>query len=214
MPLRSDELLALVNNEDGVKNSIQDLGYQDVRKRLGRMYLKEKEIVLDTCLFAERKVSLPFVTAHEFAHWVLHRDCAIAAIRAKKSFPEDGTEEAEFSNLRWTSLQWIEWQASKLVAAMLIPKAAAIIAIWTVQSELAINTRKGLLYENSNLSGRVETMAQLSRVSEMFGVSKTVAKIRLRDIGLYHQQTPSEIRTNRSARNPFGTFLELTERIV
>ena len=75
------ELLELVHKEDGAGSTTSDLGFEALRKRLGRMYLRKELIVLDRCLFEERQISLPFVVAHEVAHCDMEQP---------NHFPSDG----------------------------------------------------------------------------------------------------------------------------
>ena len=210
-PLRAAALISLVGDQDGVRTADDDLGLEGLRKCLGRMYLKRKLIVLDRVLFAERQISLPFVMAHEFAHWLLHRDCEIAAIKLQEKFPDDSDEAENPDKLDsgWTSLQFIEWQASKFAAALLIPKMAAIRAIYSVQTDLSIPLRKGVIYENTTAGGRAESEQQLELVAKIFEVSKTVTRIRLADLSLYHQQTPK----SRPASGPGNHFSQLGKNI-
>ncbi|HTB79403.1 MAG TPA: ImmA/IrrE family metallo-endopeptidase [Opitutaceae bacterium] len=205
--LSATELLELVREQDGVTYTINDLGHESLRKLLGRIYPTKKHILLDTCLTQDRVISFPFVAAHEVAHWLLHRDCDITAIRAQESFPDDHdeTEKIDTFEITWTSLQRIEWQANKLAAAFLIPKKAAIHAIYALQTEFGINTRKGIIYKNASPAGSIETYAQIEKVAATFGVSNTVTRIRLKDLGLYHEQSPNMQRPDRTARNPFSS---------
>ena len=140
----------------------------------------------------------------KLAHWLLHRDCSIAVIKQKDEFPGDGeeVEDADKSAVGWTSLQFIEWQASKLGAALLIPKIAAIHSIYSIQIGLSVPLRQGVIYENKEPEGRAESDRHLGLVAQEFGVSKTVARIRLTDLSLYHQQQQRPYRTGR-AENPF-----------
>jgi Zn-dependent peptidase ImmA (M78 family) len=196
-------LLTKAHDEDGLNTTILDLGHESMKKRLGRIIPAKKLIILDPCLHEERHISLPFVVAHEVAHWLLHRDCKIAAIRAGESFPDDDeqTEQIDAADIGWTSLQWIEWQANKLAAALLIPKEPAIQAIYSLETELGINTQKGIIYENPTPGSRIETYTLLDRIAALFGVSKTVTRIRLTDLQLFQKQKPNTPRPRLSMEN-------------
>lgn len=212
--LSANDLFDLVERHDGVTHAIDDLGHDSLLKILGRIFLAKKHIILDSSLIGDRAISLPFVAAHEVAHWLLHRDCDIAAIRSNENLPDDDeeTEQIDASLTTWTSLEWIEWQANKLAAALLIPTRAAINAIYALQGDMAINTRKGIIYKNSGVQGSIETHAQIIKIAALFGVSNTVARIRLKDLGLYHEQVPSKQQPDRMPQNPFSSIRALIKR--
>ncbi len=206
-PLKAVDLIKLIEREDGVTMEVKDLGSESRRKRLGRMYLKKKIIVLDQVLFGERQVSLPFVMAHEFAHWLLHRDCSITAIKDREQFPDDGDESEGIDKfiLGWSATDWLEWQASKLAACLLMPKVATQNTLAGVQREMDIPVRRGIIYENLTPQGRAESDEQITWVAKLFDVSKTVARIRLADLGMYEQQEKKIERVGK-AHNPFTSI--------
>lgn len=210
-PLTAAELMTLVRDQDGVVTERDDLGSEGHRKRLGRMYLKRKIIVLDHVLFGERQISLPFVMAHEVSHWLLHRDCNITAIKEREQFPDDDdeTEDIDKSLQGWTALQWLEWQASKLAGALLIPRLAAHLTLVGLQKDMGFSeSRLGVIYENSSAEGRAESAEQIEWVAKLFDVSKTVTRIRLSNLGLYRKQDGEPSRVGK-AHNPFGSLTAL-----
>lgn len=209
-PMTAGALMVLANEQDGVVTEPGDLGSEGIRKRLGRMYLKRKVVILDHVLFAERQISLPFVMAHEFAHWLLHRDCSITIIKGREQFPDDGdeTEGIDKSILGWSAIDWLEWQASKLAGALLIPRLAAYNSIVGLQREMGITVRHGIIYENPTPESRAESEEQIERIAKFFDVSKTVTRIRLADLGMYQQQVNEPARTGKT-HNPFTSVTTL-----
>lgn len=210
-PLKAGDLITLIYDQDGVVTERDDLGSEGVRKRLGRMYLKRKIIVLDHVLFGERQISLPFVMAHEVAHWLLHRDCDITAIKEREQFPDDDdeTEDLDKSVQGWSALQWLEWQASKLAGALLIPRLAVRNTLVSVQKEMGFSqNRLGVIYENSSTEGRAESLEQIERIAKLFDVSKTVTRIRLSTLGMYRKQDSDPNRMGK-AHNPFNSLTAL-----
>jgi len=125
--------------------------------------------------------------AHEFAHWLLHRDCSIHATREKEQLPDDGddAEDIDQSVLGWSGLEWLEWQASKLAAALLIPSVAVRIAILPMQRDMGIVLNQGIIFENPTPGNRLECEEQIARVAKSFDVSKTVTRFRLLNLGFY-----------------------------
>lgn len=209
-PLTAPDLITLVHDQDGVTVERAELGSDGIRKRLGRMYLKRKHIVLDDILFTERQISLPFVTAHEVAHWLLHRDCSITSIKEREQFPDDGedAEEIDKSVLGWSALHWLEWQASKLAGALLIPRAAAHNTIIGLQNNMGIALNRGIIFQNPTPESRAESEEQIEWVAKLFDVSKTVTRIRLADLGMYQRQVDEPVRIGR-AHNPFASVTTL-----
>jgi Zn-dependent peptidase ImmA (M78 family) len=212
-PINPAELITLAHDSDGVTTIPQDLGHDGGRKRLGRTYLKRKVIALDLVLFQERQVSLPFVMAHELGHWLLHRDCPVNSIKQQEQLPDDNEDIETFEepDLIWTPLRWLEWQANTFAAALLVPRKAAIRAIWSVQSDLGIATQKGIVYENATPMGQCETEDQLDRIAKLFNISKTLTRIRLRKLNLYQRQKDEPLRRG-TAHNPFSSGLSSTLR--
>ncbi len=211
MPLKAGDLMTLVNDQDGVVTTRDDLGSKGHRKRLGRMYLKRKTVVLDHVLFGERQISLPFVMAHEVAHWLLHRDCDITAIKEREQFPDDDdeTEDIDKSAQGWTALQWLEWQASKLAGALLIPRLAAHNTLVGLQKDMGFSqNRLGAIFENSSTEGRAESAEQIEWIAKLFDVSKTVTRIRLSNLGMYKKQDGEPCRVGK-AHNPFSSLSAL-----
>jgi hypothetical protein len=207
MPLPPAEVLELLNREDGVMTQRQDLGWVGAKKRLGRMYLKRKIVVLDDVLFGERQISLPFVVCHELGHWLLHRECNISAMKERELFPEDDEYAEEFSSSvdpAWSSLDFIEWQASTFAAAVLLPFAAACAAILEVQEQLGIAMLKGVIYENVTPEGKALADQQVKAVAERFDVSQMATRIRLKNCKLYHEQAP---QLRRPVGDPFAVAL-------
>lgn len=200
--LRATDLLQLFQTEDGGSFSFADLGQEFGRKRLGRLYPKRKHILLDSCLCRERDVSLPFVTAHEFAHWLLHRDCPLKELREAESFPDDDAERESMNHPRWSRgpLEWIEWQANALASAILVPRQQAAIAVLNVNAtHFPTHRQQHLIFKNLTPAGRGEADIKLGVVAEAFGVSKTVTRIRLSRLGLYQEQPQPKAQPNLSA---------------
>lgn len=185
------DLLNLLKSEDAVGYSFAELGEFEGRKRLGRMNFTRKLITLDPCLLDSRKISLAFVAAHEAAHWLLHRDVSVGRIRsAEATFDDDESREQQgHPGFSRSPMEWIEWQASTLAAALLIPSTTAPVSIAEIH-EVEIPTRRAplVIYCNTSPEGRTETSIKLGIFGAKYGVSKTVAKIRLKRLGLYVEQ--------------------------
>lgn len=187
----SGGLLKLLKDEDDVACIFSDLGTYNGGKILGQIQPKRKVVSLDESLLDNRQISFPFVAAHEFAHWVLHRDCDLIKIRASDSFPSDDeqTETRPAPKNTRPSMDWIEWQANYLAASILIPPIAAVNCIIDIHTnELPTNRQIRRIYKNLNQPAEAEHA--LSLVAQRFGVSKTVMRIRLKAIGLYEEQKP------------------------
>lgn len=149
--------------------------------------------------------------AHEVAHWLLHRDCDISAIKEREQFPDDDdeTEDIDKSVQGWTALQWLEWQASKLAGALLIPRLAAHNTLVGLQKEMGFSqNRLGAIFENSSTEGRAESAEQIEVIAKLFDVSKTVTRIRLSNLGIYKKQDAEPSRVGK-AHNPFKSMSAL-----
>jgi Zn-dependent peptidase ImmA (M78 family) len=200
--IKATELMNLSSKEDGLRFEFTDLGTYEGHQRLGRLYIKRKLVLLDNCMRGTRAISLPFVVAHEVAHWILHRDCSIATIRENSAMPDDddATTEAITLPIDRTPLQWVEWQASALAAAMLIPEVAANLAVNRVHKQIFQTIRQpDVIYNNMTPGNVLEASTKLGLVADMFCVSKTVATIRLKHLKLYEEQAAISPHTDLSS---------------
>lgn len=157
-------------------------GYVDVIDENNTFYKKKFEkgtIILNEILINDLKLQCryQFTLAHELGHWILHR----------KEFIEDENQINLFNNVAIatdndhikclnrdviynnvivsklkTDLDWLEWQANYFAASILMPRRLI----------------KQYYLDNYN-SKNIKQMSK--EISEICGVSKQAAEIRIRD---------------------------------
>ena len=113
---------------------------------------------------------------HEFVHWILHRnyqECRmIVDSNANTSFID---ANPEFTALRWTDIEWMEWHANSIAPRLLMPKKT------TKQKVNELFTEYSLKYSENLKTNMFEQV--IDDIADFFQVSRLAAKIRLQQLG-------------------------------
>jgi Zn-dependent peptidase ImmA (M78 family) len=179
------------------------LGYKDDLKILGITNFKNNSILIEKNLInntTDEKLLLMSI-AHEIGHWVLHRHRKIALENKKKEsitidiieIDQAGKEHFNNliavneskelkSNIFTTNLQWVEHQAKKFAAFLLMPRSMFIKALNVIQEEMGINTNKGLVYIDNNRYNNRDYKKLLNELHNIFGTSKISIEYQLSDL--------------------------------
>lgn len=186
-------------------DACQDLGHTATgRKILGIFLRSPPSILIDAALAqGEQDEKFRFTLTHEFAHYILHGNASRAASGAEAELVDT---EAEIFKLyaslgtgklaAWlekrsdskrnleTPRDWLEWQANRLAAALLMPSDTVQKGLEEVQDDLEIYTNRGRIFvENLSYSIR-DFKNQIRGLASKYFVSPTVARIRLDSLGL------------------------------
>ena len=151
----------------------QEIQYRDRLQRLQTMLVSDGDVLLDnSVLRADRKGRFRFTLSHELAHWLLHKayfqrpmlwDGALQpAFLCRAESVESDRTERQLTN----DVDWLEWQADTLGAAMLMPKESFCRAY----------------EEQRNLQGRATDPRPY--LAQLFQVSRQAAGIRMRQLRL------------------------------
>ncbi len=161
------------------------------------MELRANDVLLDDSFLdplREKQLNARrrFTLAHECAHQLLYhlepdeqqRACRrMYAKRRAYSFRELKTKE-----------DWNEWQANVLAAALLMPAPE----VGTVMDELS--PRHRLPFVDGQFTW--QALDILDRFCACFGVSRSAAEIRLRELGFVHDFAPQPVQATSGAVRP------------
>lgn len=145
--------------------------------------LRQNQVLLDSSFIERRQIrrlcgKRRFTLAHECAHQILFQ---LESEETKQHFQRMYAERKAYSlrDLK-TREDWNEWQANALGAALLMPRAEVARAMWYFAP------RQKLIHENGRFSSSDGQI--LSHFCQVFGVSKSAAMIRLRQLGYLEDQ--------------------------
>jgi Zn-dependent peptidase ImmA (M78 family) len=127
---------------------------------------------------------------HEIGHLALHRklDRKLISLGAP-AFIDTRTQLRFVRTALRSDLEWVEWQANKFASALLLPRPIVHTALSDVQRALEI-PRPGSIYlddQRHNLAAYVTTLRLLA---ERLGVSRTMLRIRMLDLGVLIDARP------------------------
>lgn len=140
--------------------------------------LRPNQVLLDISFIQPGQVKAlcgkrRFTTAHECAHQILYQ---MESDEMKVSFKKQYAERSAYSlrDLK-TREDWNEWQANVLGAAILMPQIQIDLAMWYFAQSRVLTNYEGRFSHHDRLC--------LTEICQAFGVSKTAAIIRLRQLG-------------------------------
>lgn len=168
----------------------------------------ENTILLDRTLEQSMSVSIHrprFVLMHECAHQILHanyyksqalksKPMAAAYSIQKSSEPASRINNAKES---WEDLDWIEWQANYLAAALLMPK---FMIDYVHQESMALISYKDKV--RLHYSEYLAYQSLILETARYFRVSPIVARLRLESIGFERMEDRSSPRIDPYALVP------------
>lgn len=132
-----------------------------------------------------------YTEMHEGAHFILHQpyfaNCEKTAAAARCEYPCNfiACRKIELFNERpKTDLDWIEYQADALAAALLMPQNVFISYVRDVLRKNGI--RQNFLYMNSGANDK-KAHSVIYDLAETFAVSYQAAKIRMAHLGLLRE---------------------------
>lgn len=155
--------------------------------KVRKFRLKRNQVLLDTSLYSEASDSITdhrcrFTLAHECAHQLLFQ----LESDAQKTICEESYSARRAYSFRELKNRedWNEWQANVLGAALLMPQEEMDFAMWRLAADKPLNRYGPLMSpDDRNI---------LQAVSSIYGVSKTTAAIRLKELGYIEDHLPKE----------------------
>jgi Zn-dependent peptidase ImmA (M78 family) len=153
------------------------------RKCLGQFRIKPRGIFIDVSLNGSDR--LPFVLAHEYGHLVLHRHIDPQKSGYSTSSIEDTEYDFVTNRKRFlTPRDWIEWQANRFAAALLMPRATFSDSLIDFHKSQGIQRNIGVVFVDATASSRHEFGLIVGHLTEVYGVNRTNIECRLRDLEL------------------------------
>jgi Zn-dependent peptidase ImmA (M78 family) len=170
-----------------------DLGEAEegAHKVVGKFIFKPKAILVDRTL-QDDTPRFNFTFAHEIGHLVLHRH-----LKLKKDFDPNEISDTERDLVTGkkrlkTPRDWIEWQANRFGAALLMPRTTFTTAIVHKQQDMGIKRNIGLIYLHNRFHMR-DYIIIVDHLQSMYQASKSAVQNRLTDLHLVidrrHQNT-------------------------
>jgi hypothetical protein len=151
--------------------------------------LKQNQVILDMSFIAPGQVrnlcgKRRFTLAHECAHQILYQ---MQSEEVKASCRKKYAAHTAYSlrDLK-TKEDWNEWQANALGAAILMPQNQIDLAMWYFAKSNRLTNYGGYF----NYKDRMV----LANICQTFGVSKSAAIIRLKELGFMEERPYSDFR--------------------
>ena len=161
----------------------------DGSKIRGQFHIPSKTIHIDPSL-EPGSPRFNFTLAHELGHFIFHRNITVPSIGVEIS---DSKNELQLDHLESDNPRtWIEWQANKFAASLLVPRATVGKALRDVQDHLGIS-RSGYIYLDSQRGNKRDYLVVMDALIDLYHASRTCLKLRLRELGLLRdaEQRPS-----------------------
>lgn len=151
------------------------------------LILEEGTMLVEASLLGqESRPRLRFTKAHEVGHWIAHRTYHSADKRRYEyrstyiACRSTTIEQVSFKKKNRTTEEWMELQADKMAAALLMPKEPFIEAAISAMLKAGLSTKCIIEEEH-----RGQNWDVIEDISDKFQVSKTATKIRMKQLGLY-----------------------------
>lgn len=157
---------------------------------LEKQIVKEKymsgTIVVDARLMTdEQHHRRRFTVSHEVAHWIIHRqmyytDGPKYNLRREKRFIacREAITNREKRREYWSESDWLEWQADRFASAMLMPAS-----VFYPEAVAVMHRHHAGSYILDGC-GSKETSDVITELTEIFDVSRTAIRIRLKQAGM------------------------------
>jgi Zn-dependent peptidase ImmA (M78 family) len=167
----------------------QDLGSRTVGKKiLGRFDFDPSRILIDQTL-SEDSPRFRWTLCHEIGHYVLHRHLDPSRIGDDRPLIDTRDELFFIRTAAKTDRQWIEWQANKFAAALLLPRPILKRALIAAQDKLDM-PKPGSIYVDDQPRNLRDFETVIRQLSAQLGASKTMIRIRLIDLKLLTDARP------------------------
>ncbi len=152
-----------------VKNGKQILGCVDN---------KNNKLLLDENMLGQAATSntWTFVAAHELGHLILHR----------QYFEDDQTpyDSSEIEDGIPVDKQ-LEWQANRFASELLLPRLTVQLQVFRASKTIGITHNLGKVILDEKRHNYSDVQSIIGDISRTFGVSRTVAKIRLQELNIF-----------------------------
>lgn len=194
-----EELISLLQANGKVDLSYsKDLPSDNNTKTLGITHLASKQILISENI-KQNEVAHNYVVAHELGHLFLHTTKPVIDDKKLKikSILDDDSKFIYNKRNHETVREWMEWQANRFAASLLLPAKTFKLKLQEIQLELDINKNLGSIYlEEKNYSKR-DFDKVIYHLTKTFKVSKRVCEIRLDNLDLINDKIKREIESHK-----------------
>ena len=175
--------------------------YDPEQNKAKRIIVNQGTILLDNSLLEDDQVRRGrFTLAHEVAHWFLHRQMYSQNMNQMSIFESLGCEEPTTPTIKCRSIDierdgkkqlvtdddWIEWQADYLASTILMPKQEFCLVVREKFKSAGITQQSYKLGTDFEMDLWADVMSY--ELADMFDVSVTAARIRLKNLGFIKDQ--------------------------
>jgi len=165
-----------------VSKVIDDINEKQV---LGFFEPTSKKVVInqDVNISEDRRL---FTFAHELGHVVFHREVDIRKHQIDWFDTEDEIADSYLVRKNFTKpKEWLEWQANKFAAYLLMPKIPFMKYLFKVQSDLGYaKSKRGYIYLDDTPSNKDDYRRIIERFKVTFGVSYTAIERRFCELNI------------------------------
>ena len=165
----------------------QDLGVTEAgQKILGRYVISTKTIYVDSSLVAGNDIRYPFTVAHELGHFYLHGGIDPSAVGlGEDATIDDSAEDIAAHRIeKGNPRSFVEWQANRFAAGILVPRTTLEDALVAVQEAMDITRNVGRVWLDGTVSSRRDFATTKGALGEIYRVSMKVVSIRLSELDL------------------------------
>jgi len=181
-PVPFDELILYLEKKYGLRTHCNEpLGTDsNGHEILGSYKREEKRILIDPSIFGTLR--FPFVFAHELGHFILHCNLKMNQ-KVYDTFSDSKFNFRLGKHTLENDKQWIEWQANKFAAALILPEISLKARVLWYQDKEGIRN-KGTIYVDHQPVNQIDFNNIVTFLSGFFCVTKTSIIYRLKDIGV------------------------------
>jgi len=145
--------------------------------------IRANTIIMDNVVIKNGGMAI-FTGFHECGHYFLHQGVYSIFRAGQVCCRKKSTEKSpnSFSQSGWTAEEWREHQANRFAEAIIMPNATFIPFVMKVLREYEVYKRSILLGENEDWDIVARDLLP-ERISEVYGVSKQAASVKLKKCG-------------------------------
>ena len=127
-----------------------------------------------------------FTLAHELGHFVLHRRLDLKRIDAGISENiKDTNRELILDHVQGDSpRKWLEWQANKFAASLLMPRRTIREAVCQKQREMGVTRNFGTIYLDKGAGSFSDYKQYIDHLVFLYQSSKSSVRLRLRELDI------------------------------
>ncbi|MDN3581003.1 ImmA/IrrE family metallo-endopeptidase [Mucilaginibacter flavus] len=151
------------------------------KKINGYIDFAEKIIHIDSNLVGSPQFN--FILAHEIGHYILHSGFSMDQM-VFNNLQDSEYNKALGKHALINEKHWIEWQANRFAACLLLPYKSLLAQIVLYQINNGINGHRGTIYVDHQQCNQQAFDLMQEQFSNFFGVSKATLEHRLSNLGI------------------------------